>query len=310
VNGLPADTPAYLQALAAHAGIDAAGVPPPTEGCVRVNGLALRWLDWGDPAAPPIVLLHGGGQSARTWDACCLVLARRHRCLALDQRGHGDSAWSPEGAYGFDDHADDIAAFIDALDLTAPTLAGMSMGGINAIACAARDPRRLRALVIVDVAPEVQVEPVERMMRGIAACRRFASPRDAAERLARLGARRDRTLLEATLALNLRREAHGDWTWKYDPRTLADLSAERILAPRRPLWNVLPRIGCPALVVRGAHSEIFSEEDAARLARTLPRASRATVAGARHSVQTDNPAGLAQAMIEFEESLGAGPKVE
>jgi pimeloyl-ACP methyl ester carboxylesterase len=307
VSGLPADTPAYLKALAAHAGIDAAGVSPPTEGRARINGLSLRWLDWGDPTAPPIVLLHGGGQSARTWDACCLVLARRHRCLALDQRGHGDSAWSPEGAYGFDDHADDIAAFLDALDLRAPTLAGMSMGGINAIVCAARDPRRLRALVIVDVAPEVQVEPVERMMRGIAANRRFASPRDAAGRLARLGARRDRTLLEATLALNLRRQADGAWTWKYDPRTLADLSAEQILAPRRPLWDVLPRIDCPALVVRGAQSEIFSEADATRLARSLPRASRATVQGARHSVQTDNPAGLAQAMVAFERSLGERP---
>jgi pimeloyl-ACP methyl ester carboxylesterase len=308
VRGLPADTPAYLQALAAHAGIDAAGVPPPTEGRLRVNGLALRWLDWGDPAAPPIVLLHGGGQSARTWDACCLVLARRHRCLALDQRGHGDSAWSPQGAYGFDDHADDIAAFIDALDLEAPTLAGMSMGGINAIVCAARDPRRLRALVVVDVAPEVQLEAVERMMQGIAAYRRFASPRDAAERLARLGARRERTLLEATLALNLRQEADGGWTWKYDPRTLADLSAEQILAPRRPLWHVLPRITCPTLVVRGAQSEIFSEGDADRLAAHLPDVTLATVPNARHSVQTDNPAGLAQAMVRFEERLGAVPK--
>jgi len=308
MSGLPAGTPAYLRALAAHAGIDAAGVAPPTEDHVQVNGLSLRWLEWGDAAAPPIVLLHGGGQSARTWDACCMVLARRHRCLALDQRGHGDSAWSPAGAYGFDDHADDIAAFIDALDLEAPTLVGMSMGGINALVCAARDPRRLRGLVIVDVAPEVQFEAVERMMQGIAACRRFASPADAAERLAHLGARRDRALLEATLALNLRQQADGGWTWKYDPRTLADLSAEQILAPRRPLWNVLPRIACPALVVRGAESEIFSEADAARLAGSLPRASRVTIAGARHSVQTDKPAGLAQAIVDFEEGLAAAPK--
>lgn len=306
MSHLPADTPAYLRALASHAGIQTESLPLPVEGRVRVNGLSLRYLDWGDRAAPAIVLLHGGGQSARTWDACCLVLARRHRCLALDQRGHGDSDWSPEAAYGFEHHADDIGGFIEALGLPAPILVGMSMGGINAIACAAHDPRRLRALVIVDVAPEVQFEPVERMMQGMAAYRRFASPREAAERLARLGARRDPTLLEATLALNLRAEADGGWTWKYDPRTLAELSAEDILAPRRPLWGVLSRISCPVLVVRGAQSEILSEADAARLAAHLPHAARATVANARHSVQTDNPAGLADAIERFSGALPLG----
>ena len=247
MSHLPADTPAYLRALASHAGIQTESLPLPVEGRVRVNGLSLRYLDWGDRAAPAIVLLHGGGQSARTWDACCLVLARRHRCLALDQRGHGDSDWSPEAAYGFEHHADDIGGFIEALGLPAPILVGMSMGGINAIACAAHDPRRLRALVIVDVAPEVQFEPVERMMQGMAAYRRFASPREAAERLARLGARRDPALLEATLALNLRAEADGGWTWKYDPRTLAELSAKTPRAAPtalgRPVPHQLPGAG-------------------------------------------------------------------
>ena len=303
MTGLTADTPAYLEALAAHAGIEIAGMPLPIEGRVRVNGLSLRYLDWGNDGAPPLVLLHGGGQSARTWDACCLVLARQYRCLALDQRGHGDSDWSPTAAYTFEDYANDIGALIDELDLQEPMLVGMSMGGINAIVYAARCPHRLHSVVIVDVAPEVQFEPVERMMLGMAAYRRFANPHDAAERLSRMGARRDRKLLEATLALNLRQEEDGAWTWKYDPVTLANLSAEEILAPRRPLWAVLPRITCPALVVRGADSEIFLEADARRLVAGLPRPSRATVPGARHSVQTDNPAGLAEAIMQFDRGL-------
>lgn len=144
---------AYLQALARHAGIDADGVEPPAERRVAIGGIDLRYLDWGPRDAPAIVLLHGGGQTARTWDACCLLLSRRYRCLALDQRGHGDSSWSPQRAYGFDDHAADIAGFVDATGLHDPMIVGMSMGGINATAYAARPDARLRALVAVDVGP-------------------------------------------------------------------------------------------------------------------------------------------------------------
>jgi len=294
---------AYLQALAAHAGIDASGVAPPVERGIEIGGRTLRYLDWGPADAPAIVLLHGGGQSAHTWDACCLLLARRYRCCALDQRGHGDSDWSADGDYGFDDHARDVAAFIDALGLRSPLLMGMSMGGINAIAYATRHAATLRGLVVVDVGPDVRFEAVERLMRGLDAYRFFASPEEAASRLSALGARRPRGLLEATLAHNLRRDDAERWTWKYDPRTLVERTAEEILAPRQALWPRLAAITCPALVVRGAESDIFAPADAERFTRALPRGSSVTVPAARHSVQTDNPKGLVAVVEAFDASL-------
>lgn len=300
---VPEDERAHLSALASHAGIDGEGIDPPIARRVEISGLGFRYLDWGKPEAPPIVLLHGGGQSAHTWDPCCLALARRYRCLALDQRGHGDSDWSPGGAYAIEDHASDIAGFVDALALREPIVAGMSMGGINALAYAARFASRLRALVSIDIGPDVQFEPVQRLMQGLGAYRRFKSPEDAADRLSSLGARRARALLKDTLSRNLRRERDGTWTWKYDPRTLVGLSAEDILAPRRPLWDVLSGVTCPVLVVRGADSEIFSAADAARFTRHLPRADCVTVPNARHSVQTDNPLGLAEAIMAFDDEL-------
>ena len=297
---------AYLDALASHAGIDATGIDPPAARRVEIDGLGFRYLDWGRPEAAPIILLHGGGQSAHTWDACCLILARRYRCLALDQRGHGDTDWSPAGAYEIHNHVRDLTGFVERLALHAPIMVGMSMGGINATAYAARHANQLRALVSVDVGPDVQFEPVERLMQGIGAYRHFKSPHDAAERLSSLGARRAKPLLEVTLAHNLRQERDGSWTWKYDPRTLSDLSAEQILEPRQALWGDLPGITCPALVVRGADSEIFSEGDAAKFTRYLPRGLCVTVANARHSVQTDNPKGLAAAIVAFDEGIAAG----
>jgi pimeloyl-ACP methyl ester carboxylesterase len=296
------DERAYLEALATHSGIDAIAIDPPVRRYAKLNGLRFRYLEWGRRGTPPLVLLHGGGQTAHTWDACCLVLARRYSCFALDQRGHGDTEWSLEAAYEIEDYAADLGAFIEHLALPEPIVVGMSMGGINAIAYAAGSAYRLRALVSVDVGPEVQVEPVRRLMEGMDSYKRFKSVRHAAERMSALGARRARPLLQTMLSRNLREDADGSWTWKYDPRTLA-MSTEDLLNPRKRLWTVLHQIRCPVLIVRGAASDIFSEADASEFARRLPRAARVTVPNARHAVQTDNPRGLAEAITAFDDAL-------
>lgn len=293
----------YLRALAAHSGADSQALEPPVERFIEVNRLKLRYLEWGSTEAPPLVLLHGGGQSARTWDACCLTLARRYRCFALDQRGHGDSGWPEQAAYDFDDHAADVAGFIAMLGLRLPMLVGMSMGGINGIATATRADVRLRGLVCVDVGPDLQFDAVDRLLRGLGAYRFFDSPAQAASRMSALGARRDPVLLEATLRHNLRRHKDGRWTWKYDPRTLSDLTTAEILDPRQALWPRLQEIRCPVLVVRGADSKIFSPANAEKLAHELPDGRCVTVAAARHSVQTDNPGGLAAAIMSFDKAL-------
>ena len=297
----------YLGAIAAHAGIALGSEPieAPREGFVTVNGLRLRYLDWGAPDAPPLLLLHGGGQSAHTWDAFSLAVGHRFRCIALDQRGHGDSQWSEAGDYATSEHARDIAAFVDALALDPPIVVGMSMGGVNGIAYAAAHPLRLRGFVCVDVGPETQLEPVDRLMRGLVNYRTFASPENAAARMSALGARRDPELLRETLALNLRIQEDGSWTWKYDPRTLIGLTAREIMDARRPLWGILHRITCRVLVVRGENSEIFTDADAQRLADALPRGEWTRVPNARHSIQTDNPVGLATVVCNFVDALSA-----
>ena len=104
---------------------------------------------------PPIVLLHGGHQSAHSWDLVSLHLAQHFRVLALDQRGHGDSEWARDVAYCNHEMSLDAEAFIAALGLRRPVLMGHSMGGRNAMLLTRRDPSLLRALVIVDVGPEL-----------------------------------------------------------------------------------------------------------------------------------------------------------
>jgi pimeloyl-ACP methyl ester carboxylesterase len=131
-----------------------------------LDGLAFHYRETGDPTAPPLVALHALGSDARTWDAVAVALSDRYRLLALDQRGHGESA--RPGVYSFELMRDDLARFADALSLRRLTLLGHSMGGTVAYLFAEEWPERLDRLIIEDTPPpsggpprEVPAEPPE-----------------------------------------------------------------------------------------------------------------------------------------------------
>jgi esterase len=132
----------------------------PQDQQVIVGTMRFHYLDWGSSGVP-ILFLHGGGINAHTWDCVAVILRERYRCIALDQRGHGDSEWSPVVDYRVAAHVGDIEGFIEATKLERPIVVGQSMGGLNTIAYATRHSDRMRAMVIVDVAPEIS---------GVAGC--------------------------------------------------------------------------------------------------------------------------------------------
>src|SRR5215470_12474750 len=91
--------------------------PTPVDGFIDANGVRLHYVDWGHAGQPPLLLLHGGSAHAHWWDFVVPALGARHRCIALDLRGHGDSGWSTMLDYRLETHAADVAAAVDALDL-------------------------------------------------------------------------------------------------------------------------------------------------------------------------------------------------
>src|SRR2546423_5735877 len=101
----------HLALAARVAGIDLGELALPSEHDVQVNGLRLHYVDWGAASGMPLLFLHGGGLTCRTWDLVCLALRDRYRCLALDLRGHGDSEWDRDGDYDIDAIAADVFAF-------------------------------------------------------------------------------------------------------------------------------------------------------------------------------------------------------
>jgi len=269
--------------------------------------MGFHYLDWGTAGRTPALFLHGGGLNAHTWDIVCLALRERFHCIALDQRGHGDSQWSDTLDYSTDAHLTDITAFIDALGLERFLLIGMSMGASNSLAFAARHSERLAGLVLIDIQPTMLMDGRRRIQDFVTAPAELASLDDYIERAMQFNPRRDRALLRFSLLRNLRQQADGAWTWKYDRRhRLQAASGERQAreaAARSALWEGAAQVQCPTLYVRGAESDVTSREEMQSVAARWPNWRFVEVEGAGHTVQGDNPKALLRELETFAASL-------
>ena len=298
----------HLVLASATAGLTLPELVLPEAHHVILRGMRFHYLDWGTRGQPPVLFLHGGGLNVHTWDLVCAALRLERHCLALDQRGHGDSEWSPEMDYATESHAADLDAFVDRLGLDRFVLVGMSLGGANALAWAGAHSQRLAALVLVDVGPETRQAGV----RKIAAFTSEATPLDSVEdfvdRALAFNPRRNATLLRRSLLHNLRRMPDGKWMWKYDQRHRGRVDPAAYERRRQLLWSAVAKVACPTLVVRGAESDVFHDEDAERLARALSDGRWVKVPGAGHTVQGDNPAGLLVALREFLSDVTGGAR--
>ncbi len=276
----------------------------PADRFVRANGLNFHYLEWGSPERPPLVLLHGMGQTCHTWDFFSQAMAPRFRVLAFDQRGHGDSDWSPERDYSRAAMVHDLDAFTSAIGVEKFFLAGMSMGGMNSMVFTADHPQRVEALVVVDIGPRIEKEGVRHIRDFMANNIEFESLDQAAEVIHRFNPRRPlEAIRRYTCVYNLKQIPNGRWTWKYD-----SYFREGHRTPDQKMHDQLSaaagRIGCPTLVVKGAESEVFSLDGARELHQLVPGSRFALVPGAGHSVMGDNPAGFEAAVREFYSANG------
>jgi pimeloyl-ACP methyl ester carboxylesterase len=198
---------------------------------------------------------------------------------------------------------------VEQLGLDQFVLVGHSMGGGTALAYAGRHAARLKAVVIVDTGPAERagiVRPgVQRMHDFVNGPAEFETLEDVVERALAFNPARDRRLLRRSLLNNMRRLPNGRWAWKYHREGLGRRSPEHMEARRQMLLGAVPRIGCPTLVLRGGISDMFTDEDAERLAAQLPDGRWRVVPDAGHTIQGDNPRGLLEALEPFLAEVGA-----
>ena len=265
-----------------------------------------HFLEWGDPAAPPLLLLHGGNQSAHSWDLVSLHLADRYRVLALDQRGHGDSEWARDAAYGIGEMAEDAIAFIAQQGLDQPMMMGHSMGGRVTMEVLKRRPGIARAAVFVDVGPVISGPGTEAIRNFIQRNIEFDDLEAFIERVVEYDPYRTREHITRTVRYNLIQRADGRYITKSD-RILHDPSfrraRERDGVPLSIGIDVVRDFDLPALVIRGGDSNVLTEQGAEEFAAAMPQGQLRTVPDCGHNVHSQNTPGFLAAVTPFLDAL-------
>ena len=186
---------------------------------------------------------------------------------------------------------------LDALEIERAVVVGMSMGCINGMQLAVRHQSRVSAFIAVDAGPWVRIEGASPIVNFTADADGAPNLKALVEMALQFNPRRDRRLLEVSLRHNLRTLPDGRLTWKTDRRRNFDFS--RMQNWLEDLQGRVGDIRCPTLILRGAESEVFLDEHAARFANALPAARWARIKGAGHSIQGDAPAALVREIRRF-----------
>jgi pimeloyl-ACP methyl ester carboxylesterase len=266
----------------------------------RGSGDVLLAADaYGDPSHPPVLLMHGGGQTRYAWGPTAANLAAAgFYAVTLDLRGHGESEWAADGNYEITAFAADIELVASALPAR-PALVGASLGGIASMVCQHLHPVAT-AVVLVDITPRMDPEGVQRIVGFMNAHPGgFASIDEAADAIATYLPHRPRPNDTSGLAKNLRLGEDGRWRWHWDPRFLSgpprsshEHYPERMNAAARSLV-------VPTLLVRGRMSEIVSEEGVREFLELVPHAEYVDVEDASHMVAGDRNDLFCDAVIDF-----------
>ena len=275
---------------------------------VGSGGVRLRADAFGDPADPPVLLLHGGGQTRFAWGSTPQALADRGwRVYRVDMRGHGESEWPDDGDYSLWAFAADTRAIAASMP-SLPVLVGASLGGLSSlVAVGESDEPVARGIVLVDVAPTMEEQGKERIgefMRANAFTG-FASLDEVADAIAVYNPHRPRPTDLSGLQKNVRLKEDGRWYWHWDPRFMSQSPDETrsSFASTDRLKDAARSLTIPTLLVRGRVSDLLSEEGAQELLELVPHAEYANVAGAGHMVAGDRNDLFNDAIVGFLERL-------
>ena len=255
---------------------------PYRDGTIKVDGRTIHYLDWGPEGKPAFILVHALGHSAHNYDHVAPLLNQRHRVIAIDLRGHGDSDWSPKGEYSVEDYVSDLHALVTQLKLGPVTLIGCSIGGRVVQVYSGMYPDRISKLIVLDVGParpesttRTLSDRIEREQHG------WASEEELYASLRRNPTRVPEEVHRNQVRYESKRLANGRVVWKYDPKVVNGLGPIE-------LWDYVKMIKAPTLYVIGGRSRLVTPEEQRQL-KTLPFAEVITIPEAGHYPQEDTP---------------------
>ena len=263
------------------------------------GGISLAGDVWGDPKGPLVVLQHGGGQTRHAWKNAGEMLGRAgYHAVAFDARGHGDSDWAGADHYTVDSMVEDLRCVVCALGSEHPVLVGASMGGGTSQVAVGERHIDAAALVLVDIAPQVEPEGVEHIRAFMSQKPEgFDSLEEVAAAIASYQPHRPRPRNLDGLAKNVRLWPDGKYHWHWDPArhwNRGDMDAYRTR-----MHAAANALSIPTLLVRGGLSDVLSEAGAQAFLKQCPQAEYVSVANAAHMVAGDRNDIFANAAIEF-----------
>ncbi|MFP6680930.1 MAG: alpha/beta hydrolase [Gammaproteobacteria bacterium] len=274
-------------------------VPGPTSHTFFSQRLRLHYVDWGNRQAPPALLVHGGRDHCRNWDAVALALREDWHVIAPDLRGHGDSEWSAEGNYGMNGYIYDLAQLIHQQKLAPVTIIAHSLGGNIALRYTGIYPESVRRLVAIEglgLPPKMQAE-----RSGQSLDTRMTIWVDEQRELAGRIPRRYKAIEEAFGRMQdenrhlspdqarhltihgINQNEDGTFSWKFDNYVRSWSPYD---VPTEDLHGLWSRITCPTLLVYGTESWTTNPETDGRAAY-FNNAEVTAVEGAGHWVHHD-----------------------
>jgi pimeloyl-ACP methyl ester carboxylesterase len=281
------------------------------------QGLRLHFTDWGNPTAPPLILVHGGLDHARSWDHLAQALRTAFHVVAPDLRGHGESEWASGSSYSLADHVYDLTCLVKSAGFDKVTIVGHSMGGMVSLTYAGAFPEKVSRLVVLDGVtnfPARTIKPADARIADWVGdldrlaqrkIHRYPSVTDGAERIQARNPRLTREQAVHLATHGLKRNEDGTYSWKFDPYLRARAPYRLSLEDHVQLWS---RIACPTLLVSGSESFLPDPETAGVLAH-FGQAELVKIAGAGHWLQHDKPAEVLDVIKRFLAPAGRVDKI-
>lgn len=255
------------------------------QGVTTADGLAMTYVEAGDPAGPPLILLHGYTDNARSWSLLAPLLTGR-RLLMLDLRGHGGTA-APPCCYGMDSLAHDVAGFMDAMGIARADVVGHSMGSTTAAVLAGFYPEKVNRLVLISTTIEVPAAGGDWLWANVPGLPDVIDP--------------DSEFMMA-------------WYWNPNPVPADFIDRERAesAATPRQTWmgvlraftmmdlsQVAPKVQAPVLILWGDQDSLFDASTQAAVKAAYPAAQYETFAGFGHNMFWETPGAVADRINAF-----------
>ena len=255
----------------------------PIDRNVTINGLRIHYLEWGSSGKQPLILLHGIARVAHTFDHLAPHFSQNHHVIAVDMRGHGDSAWDPQGAYLVEDYVRDIEGLVAQLQLRNIVLWGNSTGGRVAQVFAGSHPELVSAVIVEDVGPErppaISNRRADRMSQE---AKGWASVDELFAQVKTDYPRTPEPVLRSFVQHGSKQNAEGRIVWKRDPAILNGFVPTE-------LWAIVRKIKAPIIYILGGGSTIVPPETREELRRALPQAGIVTMPGLGHYPSDEKP---------------------